>query len=175
MAIVSVDPIQTVSIDNRDIAYFDNITFSFPAAFAGATVMAGQLAGFYPNGIAADTFRLNLPQFPRSKYVRIELRPQLVLRVQAPTVALRNDLLNFGNSTGQNIYCDGVPYHLTLTPDNPNIFLAKQSLQTIEMNEMRTTFNVDPVNTSTTPWFTFDAGATSQAFLLLKSTVFFER
>lgn len=175
MTVTVYNPIQTVSEENRDIAYFDNLFFQVTATFAGATLMAGQLAGLYPFGVAADQFELNMPQFSRSKYVRLEMIPQLVLRAEAPTVAMKNDLLNFGNSVGQSIQCDGVPYYLNLTPDKPFIVLAKQSLQTVTFSEMRVRYNVDPVNTTTTPFFTFSAAAVHQAWLFIKPTVYFER
>lgn len=179
MAVIEVEPIQTVSGPKEDAVFFDSVIFR--SALVTADSLFGGAVSVFPSiTLGADSYRWVIPQnVNKGKSVRILFEPQFTPKLTLPIVSPTVQMLSFGNAAGETIQFDGVPYVMSLTPQNPLIRLQKNSLENIDIGAnataIRILFNMDVSNSANTAFFTLAAGAAHLADLYLKVSVYFEK
>jgi len=179
MAVLEIQPIQTVSGIKEDAVFFDSVLFR-SAWVTANSLFAGAVSVFPSITLGADFYRFVIPQnVNKGKSVRIFFEPQFTPKLTSPIVSPTAQVLSFGNVAGDTIQFDGVPYVMSLTPQNPNIRLQKNSLENIDIGNLATPirilFNMDVSNSANTGLFTLAAGAAHLADLYLKLSVYFEK
>lgn len=179
MANFDINPIQVVLEKEQDVVYFDNLRFRSQLTNANSMFTGDITVDPAPSGVATvgDTYTLKIPQnITKATWIDVYMTAHMRVVLLSPETTPRNDLVYYGNLSGDTIKVDGVPYFLRLTPTDPFLSLQRTSIQEIVLSTLQVLYSMDTVNSLTTPFFTLTlAGNVHSAYFYLKPTLKFRR